>query len=42
MIDLGTLGGRSGGARAINDHGQAVGGSNTASGKGHAVLWTLR
>jgi probable HAF family extracellular repeat protein len=42
MTDLGTLGGRRSGARALNDRGQVVGSSTTASGRGHAVLWTLK
>ena len=40
MIDLGTLGGASSGAEAVNDSGQVVGGSQTASGANHAFLWT--
>jgi len=42
MTDLGTLGGFVSVPTAINEHDQIVGGSNTASGKGRAVLWTLR
>jgi probable HAF family extracellular repeat protein len=41
MIDLGTLGGDVSVPTAINEHDQIVGGSNTASGKCRAVLWTL-
>ena len=39
--DLGTLGGRSGESAAedINDWGQVVGWSGTASGESHAVMW---
>jgi len=40
MIDIGTLGGDHSWARAINDLGQVVGSSNTASGETHAFLWT--
>jgi len=39
MTDLGTLGGRFSGATAINDRGQIVGRSETASGEWHAFLW---
>ncbi|MBW8038647.1 MAG: DUF3466 family protein [Planctomycetes bacterium] len=40
IIDLGTLGGRFSGARAINDVGQVVGGSDMADGLfRHAFLW---
>ncbi len=42
MTDLGTLGGFVSVPNAINEHGQIVGGSNTASGKGRAVLWMLK
>jgi probable HAF family extracellular repeat protein len=40
MRDLGVLGGPSSTALAINDRGQAVGLSSTASGEYHAVIWT--
>jgi len=40
ITDLGTLGGASAGARAINNVGQVVGASETASGETHAFLWT--
>jgi len=40
ITDLGTLGGASADARAINDTGQVVGASATASGDTHAFLWT--
>jgi probable HAF family extracellular repeat protein len=40
ITDLGTLGGASADARAINDTGQVVGASATASGEVHAFLWT--
>lgn len=41
MTDLGTLaGGAYSSAYGINDHGQVVGESNTASGENHAFLWT--
>ena len=39
-IDLGTLGGTSSYALAINDSGQIAGNSTTASGETHAFLWT--
>ncbi len=39
MTDLGTLGGSSSVANAINDKGQVVGESTTASGEKHAFLW---
>ena len=40
MIDLGTLGGNSGVALEINNHGQVVGQSEDASGERWAVVWT--
>src|SRR5215213_12042906 len=40
ITDLGTLGGRDSYAYGINDHGQVVGYSSTASGRDHAVLWS--
>jgi len=40
ITDLGTLGGASADARAINNAGQAVGASATASSDTHAFLWT--
>src|SRR6266568_4114010 len=39
MTDLGTLGGSLSVANAINDRGQVVGESTTASGEKHAFLW---
>jgi uncharacterized membrane protein len=42
MTDLGTLGGNVSAATGINDLGQVVGMSDTASGYGHAVLWTVQ
>jgi len=39
IIDLGTLGGRSSSANAINDVGQVVGWAGTADGLDHAFLW---
>jgi len=39
MTDLGTLGGNFSGPVAINDRGQVVGYSTTASGELHAFLW---
>jgi probable HAF family extracellular repeat protein len=40
-LDLGTLSGEAGAsiANAINDRGQVVGSSSTASGEGHAFFW---
>jgi probable HAF family extracellular repeat protein len=40
ITDIGTLGGNSADARAINNAGQIVGASETASGDTHAFLWT--
>ncbi|MHB8069256.1 MAG: BACON domain-containing protein [Desulfobaccales bacterium] len=40
MTDLGTLGGTGSRAYAINDSGQIVGGSTTASGQSHAFLYS--
>jgi len=40
VVDLGTLGGALGRAEAVNDHGQVVGFSTTASGETHAFLWS--
>jgi probable HAF family extracellular repeat protein len=39
-IDLGTLGGVWSEANGINDGGQIVGASDTASGSEHACLWS--
>jgi probable HAF family extracellular repeat protein len=39
LVDLGTLGGASSNALAVNEHGWIVGTSSTASGVDHAVLW---
>src|SRR6266545_2475214 len=39
IIDLGALGGTFSDARAINERGQVVGESTTASGEVHAFLW---
>jgi uncharacterized membrane protein len=41
MTDLGTLSGAESCATAINERGQVVGESTTASGETHAVLWML-
>jgi probable HAF family extracellular repeat protein len=40
IVDLGTLGGADSFASAVNDGGQTVGQSVTASGEVHAFLWT--
>jgi probable HAF family extracellular repeat protein len=40
ITDLGTLGGATSGATAINNAGQVAGGANTAAGVNHAFLWT--
>jgi probable HAF family extracellular repeat protein len=39
IVDLGTLGGTTSTARAVNLNGQVVGWSATASGRNHAFLW---
>ncbi len=39
VIDLGTLGGQTSRAYAINDHGQVVGTSQVANGDSHAFVW---
>ena len=39
ITDLGTLGGKSSEAVAINDQGQVIGFSATAKGRNHAFLW---
>ena len=41
MVDLGTLGGDSSVAEAVNDFGQVVGASDISGGAHHAFLWTL-
>src|SRR5438046_8558798 len=40
LMDLGTLGGNRGVARAVNNSGQVVGTSSTAGGKNRAFSWT--
>jgi len=40
MQDLGTLGGYYSAAVAINDRGEVIGTSQTASGQDHTVLWS--
>jgi probable HAF family extracellular repeat protein len=40
MVDLGSLGGYSSAAHAVNDNGQVAGDSTTASGDTHAFTWT--
>ncbi len=40
IVDLGTLGGDTSNATAINDHGQVVGWSDTAGGNRHAFLYS--
>src|SRR5437762_13689453 len=40
LMDLGTLGGNRGVARAVNNSGQVVGTSSTAGGKKRAFSWT--
>jgi probable HAF family extracellular repeat protein len=40
IVDLGTLGGGSSTATAINDAGQVVGASETSTGSRHAFSWT--
>jgi len=42
MTDLGTLGGNVSSANAINDRGEIVGESETATGELHAFLWQRR
>jgi probable HAF family extracellular repeat protein len=42
MTGLGTLGGTGSHAFGINPRGQVVGVSSTASGEGHATLWTRK
>jgi probable HAF family extracellular repeat protein len=39
LVDLGTLGGESSYATAINDHGDVVGSSQTADGEYHGFVW---
>lgn len=40
MVDIGTLGGSSGAASAVNGSGQVVGFGETANGQNHAFRWT--
>ena len=40
ILDLGTLGGSGSGASGINERGQIVGWSDTASGQRHAFVWS--
>ena len=40
ITDLGTLGGTSSTAVAINESGQIVGNGTNSAGETHAVLWT--
>src|SRR5438874_12493147 len=40
LMDLGTLGGNRGAARAVNNSGQVVGTSSTAGGENRAFSWT--
>jgi probable HAF family extracellular repeat protein len=42
FIDLGTLGGTSSAATGLNELGQVIGWSQTASGQTHAFLWTAQ
>jgi probable HAF family extracellular repeat protein len=42
ITDLGTLGGNDSYARAISPGGEVVGESSSATGEGHAFLWTAR
>jgi uncharacterized membrane protein len=42
MQDIGTLGGSFSGANNINDKGQVVGYSATATGQNHAFIWEIR
>lgn len=40
IVDLGTLGGPTSSAQAINDHNQVVGHSTTTTRESHAFLWS--